>query len=155
MHPSTLCVCACTHTYTWVLMFWLWILWRHSGHPWFRICTDCSTSGDSTANCSNLLTASYISKGAPGIIPNGRRWHKSSLESYDGESSQVSHDGARCVNIDALTARISRIDISEPKRSRICGPVPAPSGLDLKTNLCTAFWPLTVVFQRWEGFLLI
>lgn len=132
----------CAYSWTWVLlMFWLWIPSCHSDHPWFRIYTDCSTSGDGTANCANLKTANYIPRGAPGVVPIGRRWgHESSQESYDGESSQESHDGAQCEHIDVLIARVSRIEISEPKRSRICGPVPAPAGLDLKTNLCTAFW---------------
>ncbi|KAJ4795092.1 hypothetical protein LUZ62_046338 [Rhynchospora pubera] len=98
-------------------------------HPWIRMYTDCSASGDSTANRTNLPTADNITRCAPGAVLIGRRDYESSQESNEGDDEIV----------DVLTAAISRIEISEPKRSRICGPVPAPAGLDWKTNLCTAF----------------
>ncbi|KAF3334302.1 putative calcium-dependent protein kinase [Carex littledalei] len=109
------------------------------GHPWFTTYADCSASGDSAAKCTNLQITNNIPRGAPVVLPVGRWSHDSSQESHDRDSSQESHDGAECEYINALTAAVARIEISEPKRSRICGPVPTPTGLGLKTNLCTAF----------------
>lgn len=119
----------------------------NSGHPWFMTYADCSSSGDSAAKCTNLQITNNIPRGTPVVLPVGRWSHDSSQESHDRDSSQESHDGAECEYINALTAAVARIEISEPKRSRICGPVPAPAGLGLKTNLCTAFWVL-IIFSR-------
>lgn len=135
MHPP--CP-ACTHTH---MGSYILIVNSvcNSGHPWFMTYADCSSSGDSAAKCTNLQITNNIPRGAPVVLPVGRWSHDSSQESHDRDSSQESHDGAECEYINALTAAVARIEISEPKRSRICGPVPAPAGLGLKTNLCTAF----------------
>lgn len=59
----------------------------------------------------------------------------SSTEVVDGESGGL---------VDVLTVAISRVRISEPKRSRICSPsraIQQECSSNLTTsNLCTAFW---------------
>ena len=60
------------------------------------------------------------------------------------DSSQRSDDQDECGLVDALTTAITRIRISEPKRSRLCSPaitIQQECSSNLKNNLCTAFWP--------------
>ncbi|XP_058096972.1 serine/threonine-protein kinase PEPKR2 [Magnolia sinica] len=59
-----------------------------------------------------------------------------------GSSSQKSEEQEDCGLVDALTAAISCVRISEPKRSRLCGPVnpiQQECSSKMKANLCTAF----------------
>ncbi|KAJ6799506.1 serine/threonine-protein kinase PEPKR2 [Iris pallida] len=57
-------------------------------------------------------------------------------------SSRTSEEQDDCGFIDALAAAISRVRISEPKRSRLCSPVlpiQQECSSNMKANLCTAF----------------
>lgn len=59
-----------------------------------------------------------------------------------GSLSQKSEEQDDCGFVDALAAAISRVRISEPKRSRLCGParpVQQECSSNMKANLCTAF----------------
>ncbi|ONM55574.1 Serine/threonine-protein kinase PEPKR2 [Zea mays] len=58
------------------------------------------------------------------------------------DASQRSEDQDECGIVDALAAAITRVRISEPKRSRLCSPaitIQQECSSNLKNNLCTAF----------------
>ncbi|KAL0422422.1 UNVERIFIED_CONTAM: Serine/threonine-protein kinase PEPKR2 [Sesamum latifolium] len=63
-----------------------------------------------------------------------------SSPSLASSSSTEAVDGEDCGLVDVLAVAISRVRISEPKRSRICSPSQQECSSNLKTsNLCTAF----------------
>ncbi|OMO85201.1 hypothetical protein CCACVL1_10361 [Corchorus capsularis] len=79
------------------------------------------------------------------IIPGGFLNYDSfhSLSSNDDSSSTTRSEVQDCVLVDALTVAISHVRISEPKRTRICGPT-GPAQQECSSNLtvnnlCTAF----------------
>jgi hypothetical protein len=103
-----------------------------SGHPWVLFYTECPLK----LVTANLCVTNKII--AP-IIPRGIL--RSECESLS-DSSQRSEDQDDCGIVDALTAAITRVRISEPKRSRLCSPaitIQQECSSNLKSNLCTAF----------------
>ncbi|CAD6224608.1 unnamed protein product [Miscanthus lutarioriparius] len=101
-------------------------------HPWVMFYTECPLKVVAANLC---LTNKII---AP-KIPWDR--HKSECDS-SSDSSQRSDDQDECGLVDALTTAITRIRISEPKRSRLCSPaitIQQECSSNLKNNLCTAF----------------
>jgi hypothetical protein len=88
-----------------------------------------------TANLS--ITNNIV---APRITWDRIRLHCESISS--DSSSQRSADQDECGIVDALTAAITNVRISEPKRSRLCNPaipIQQECSSNLKSNLCTAF----------------
>ncbi|KAJ3671767.1 hypothetical protein LUZ60_007846 [Juncus effusus] len=82
------------------------------------------------------LTAADV-LGHPWILSNTDSNPKPKSETSNPNQTASSNSDSDLV--DALAYAISRIEISEPKRTRVCGPVKAPTRLEIKTNLCTAF----------------
>lgn len=110
----------------------MYLLIPISGHPWVVFYTECPLKVVAANLC---LTNKII---AP-KIPWDR--HKSECDSLS-DSSQRSEDQDECGLVDALTAAITRVRISEPKRSRLCSPaitIQQECSSNLKNNLCTAF----------------
>lgn len=94
-------------------------------HPWILFYTDCP---------SRLITTNPRTRNRTAVprIDSG----------YSGQRSDEDQD--ECGGfVDALTAAISRVRISEPKRSRLCvpaGQIPQECSSNMKANnLCTAF----------------
>ncbi|KAF0913297.1 hypothetical protein E2562_021948 [Oryza meyeriana var. granulata] len=103
-------------------------------HPWVVFYTECPLKAV-TANLS--FTNKII---APRITWDKIRLHCESISS--DSSSQRSADQDECGIVDALTAAITNVRISEPKRSRLCTPaipIQQECSSNLKSNLCTAF----------------
>lgn len=105
-----------------------------SGHPWIVFYTECPAK-------AFPITFRVTNKSrVPGVQLekiSGANC-SSSLES----SSRESEEQDDCGFVDALAAAISRIRISERKRSRLCGPaspVQPECTSNMKANLCTAF----------------
>ncbi|RCV12077.1 hypothetical protein SETIT_2G239800v2 [Setaria italica] len=99
-------------------------------HPWVLFYTECPLK----VVTANLCVTNKII--AP-IIPRGRL--RSECESLS-DLSQSSEEQDECGIVDALTAAITRVRISEPKRSRLCSPaLQQECSSNLKSNLCTAF----------------
>lgn len=105
-----------------------------SGHPWIVFYTECPAK-------AFPITFRVTNKSrVPGVQLekiSGANC-SSSLES----SSRESEEQDDCGFVDALAAAISRIRISERKRSRLCGPaspVEPECTSNMKANLCTAF----------------
>jgi hypothetical protein len=105
-----------------------------SGHPWVLFYTECPLK----AVTANLRVTNKMV--APRILWDRVR---SECESSSSDSSnQRSEDQDECGLVDALTAAITRVRISEPKRSRLCSPaitIQQECSSNLKSNLCTAF----------------
>ena len=76
------------------------------------------------------------------IIPSGFL-NDDSFLFLSSDSSSTRSEVQDCVLVDALTVAISRVRISKPKRSRLCGPtgpVQQECSSNIKVNnLCTAF----------------
>ncbi|GJM98556.1 hypothetical protein PR202_ga15580 [Eleusine coracana subsp. coracana] len=103
-------------------------------HPWVLFYTECPLK----AVTANMCVTNKVV--APRIVWDRIR---SECESSSSDSSsQRSEDQDECGLVDALTAAITRVRISEPKRSRLCSPaitIPQECSSNLKSNLCTAF----------------
>lgn len=110
----------------------LYLLIPISGHPWVMFYTECPLKVVAANLC---LTNKIIAPRIP--------WDKQKSECDSlSDSSQRSEDQDECDLVDALTAAITRIRISEPKRSRLCSPaitIQQECSSNLKNNLCTAF----------------
>jgi len=97
-------------------------------------------SPPSLSLCTREIRAQFIN---PIPIEHGED------ESFSGyllpRPKQPEHDiqaAGKCDLVDALASAISRIRLSEPKRSRLCVtpyPVPQQCSSNLKSSLCTAF----------------
>ncbi|OEL19471.1 Serine/threonine-protein kinase PEPKR2 [Dichanthelium oligosanthes] len=101
-------------------------------HPWVLFYTECPLK----VLTANLCVTDKIV--TPRIPWDGLRPECESLS----DSSQRSDDQDECGIVDALTAAITRVRISEPKRSRLCSPaitIQQECSSNLKSNLCTAF----------------
>jgi len=101
-------------------------------HPWVVFYTECPLK----VVAANLCLPNKVI--AP-KIPWDR--HKSECDSVS-DASQRSEDQDECGIVDALAAAITRVRISEPKRSRLCSPaitIQQECSSNLKNNLCTAF----------------
>nr|CAB3457300.1 unnamed protein product [Digitaria exilis] len=101
-------------------------------HPWVLFYTECPLKVVTANLC---LTNKIV---APRIA-----WDKLRPECESvSDSSQRSEDQDECGIVDALTAAITHVRISEPKRSRLCSPaiiIQQECSSNLKSNLCTAF----------------
>jgi len=101
-------------------------------HPWVLFYTECPLK----VVTANLCVANKI---LTPRIPWDRL--RSECESLS-DSSERSDDQDECGIVDALTAAITHVRISEPKRSRLCSPaitIQQECSSNLKSNLCTAF----------------
>ncbi|KAG8049933.1 hypothetical protein GUJ93_ZPchr0009g511 [Zizania palustris] len=99
-------------------------------HPWVVFYTECPLKAVS----ANLGVTNKI-------VARDRIMLDSESMSSDS-SSQRSEDQDECGIVDALTAAITQVTISEPKRSRLCIPaipIQQECSSNLKSNLCTAF----------------
>ncbi|KQJ90577.1 serine/threonine-protein kinase PEPKR2 [Brachypodium distachyon] len=103
-------------------------------HPWVLFYTECTLK----AVTANLCVTNKIV--APCFPWDRIRSHCDS--SASDSSSQRSEDQDECGIVDALTAAITHVRISEPKRTRLCSPaisIQQECSSNLKSNLCTAF----------------
>ncbi|KAM3275869.1 hypothetical protein ACQJBY_044322 [Aegilops geniculata] len=101
-------------------------------HPWVLFYTECTLKA-ATPNVTNKIVA-------PKITWDRIRSHCES--SASDSSSQRSEDQDECGIVDALTAAITHVRISEPKRTRLCSPgipIQQECSSNIKSNLCTAF----------------
>ncbi|PKA56124.1 Serine/threonine-protein kinase PEPKR2 [Apostasia shenzhenica] len=95
------------------------------GHPWILFYTE---------SPSRVMSINFraVRKSAAAHRP------KLGCSSHRSYEEQEESSGF----VDALAAAISKVRISEPKRTRICGPVaqiPQECSSNMKANLCTAF----------------
>lgn len=96
-------------------------------HPWILFYTECPSS---------LITINPRSRNRNAVAPPRIDFGCSSGRTSDEEQGECGGF------VDALAAAISRVRISEPKRSRLCvpaGPIPQECSSNMKANLCTAF----------------
>jgi serine/threonine protein kinase len=104
-------------------------------HPWVLFYTECTLKAVTPNVC---VTNKVV---APKLPWERIRSHCDS--SASDSSSQRSEDQDECGIVDALTAAITHVRISEPKRTRLCSPaipIQQECSSNLKTsNLCTAF----------------
>jgi len=127
-----------------------------AGHPWIVFYTEPTQKeltpkskfqDHVTLTSQQLTLATELESDRSKITASGFLSDDCSpLLSSDGSRSRLEeHD---CGLIDALTAAISRVRISEPKRSRLCwptSPIRQECSSNIKiNNLCTAFWPSSV-----------
>jgi hypothetical protein len=87
----------------------------NTGHPWILFYTECPLK----AEFSHLWNTNRAA--SPRI-----HWDRvnSDWESVSSESSSdKSEELDECGIVDALTAAVTQVRISEPKRSRLCSPV--------------------------------
>ncbi|XP_020081837.1 serine/threonine-protein kinase PEPKR2 isoform X2 [Ananas comosus] len=105
-------------------------------HPWILFYTECPLKA--VPNTRLRVTNRTLA-------PRRIEWEKIRAEidsSLSETSSQKSDEQDECGFVDALAAAISRVRISEPKRTRLCGPaipIQQECSSNLKANLCTAF----------------
>ncbi|XP_072990863.1 serine/threonine-protein kinase PEPKR2 [Typha latifolia] len=103
-------------------------------HPWIVFYTECPSRA---IPCKLRVTNSSLT---PRI-----QWERIRADcdsSCSDTSSHRSEDQDECGFVDVLAAAISRVRISEPKRTRICGPaipIQQECSSNMKANLCTAF----------------
>ncbi|KAL1344672.1 hypothetical protein HN51_018539 [Arachis hypogaea] len=114
-------------------------------HPWMTFYTErtlkplpsrTKTKHQVGASCGRFVSAPVTRLGR-------NRLGNSSLSESSSSESCDSDDEDGCVLIDALATAISHVRISEPKRSRLCGPtgpiVEQGSSNMKANNLCKAF----------------
>ncbi|XP_039127643.1 serine/threonine-protein kinase PEPKR2 [Dioscorea cayenensis subsp. rotundata] len=104
-------------------------------HPWILFYTECPSKA--LASNRSRVQSSVVEK----RINFGFNM-SSNLSASSASSSQKSEEQEDCGFVDALAAAISRVRISEPKRSRLCGPaspIQQQCSSNVKANLCTAF----------------
>lgn len=117
-------------------LFFFFCVCSISGHPWILFYTECALKA--VPNTRLRITNRTLA-------PRRIEWEKirAEIDSSSSEtSSQKSDEQDECGFVDALAAAISRVRISEPKRTRLCGPtipVQQECSSNLKANLCTAF----------------
>ncbi|XP_051188175.1 serine/threonine-protein kinase PEPKR2 [Lolium perenne] len=103
-------------------------------HPWVLFYTECTLKAVTPNVC---VTNKVV---APKLPWDRIRSHCES--SASDSSSQRSEDQDESGIVDALTAAITHVRISEPKRTRLCSPaipIQQECSSNLKSNLCTAF----------------
>ncbi|KAG1334611.1 Serine/threonine-protein kinase PEPKR2 [Cocos nucifera] len=104
-----------------------------SGHPWILFYTECPSKA--------LPIKSRVRNNVTKPRTEVQRIVVSNSPSVEGLSCKSEEQDA-CGFVDALAVAISRVRISEPKRSRICdpgSPIQQQCSSNMKTNLCTAF----------------
>lgn len=103
-------------------------------HPWILFYTECPSKAlPIKSKVRNNVTKHKIEVQRIGVI--------SSSPFMEGLSCKSEEQDA-CGFVDALAVAISRVRISEPKRSRICdpgSPIQQQCSSNIKTSLCTAF----------------
>lgn len=106
-------------------------------HPWILLYTESRPNALSIkSKARNNAVVQRINFAAISIT-NG-----SSTSSSLGSLSHQSEEQDECGFVDALAAAISRVRISEPKRTRLClphSPIQQECSSNMKSNLCTAF----------------
>ncbi|XP_008812230.2 serine/threonine-protein kinase PEPKR2-like isoform X2 [Phoenix dactylifera] len=103
-------------------------------HPWIIFHTECPAKALPIA--FRVANKSRVPR-----VQLEKTWAANCSSSL-GSSSRESEEQDDCGFVDALAAAISRVRISEPKRSRLCGPaspVQQECSSNMKANLCTAF----------------
>ncbi|CAN6465768.1 unnamed protein product [Victoria cruziana] len=88
-----------------------------------------------------LETSDAVERRRCGIYGSSAEAIDASDEVYPSETDNQRVEEQDCGLVDALAVAISRVRISEPKRTRVCGPFPIQPGCssNMKSNLCTAF----------------
>lgn len=137
-----------------------------SGHPWISFYTEPLLKTPTLEPMKNLLrlTSRQLTSTHGAESERKRIIYEDSLsdDSTPTLASSNSCEGEDSGLVDILAVAISRVRISEPKRSRICSPsrpIQQECSSNLKTsNLCTAFWssPLAADTSRsfkrcWDG----
>lgn len=115
-----------------------------SGHPWISFYTDPTLKSLTLEPKKNSvrLTSRQLTNCIRGAESERKRlaYHDSLDDDSSSTSASEGDDGGL---VDVLAVAISRVRISEPKRSRICSPsrpIQQECPSNLKTsNLCTAF----------------
>lgn len=119
-----------------------------SGHPWILFYTERTSKAlplksklkpHNAAACHKLVVA--LESGLGGNKKDdGSPDDGSSSDSSSESCNSEYHDD--CVWIDALATAVSRVNISETKRSKLwcpTGPIDQQGSSNMKTNLCKAF----------------
>lgn len=102
-------------------------------HPWILFYTECPSKA--------LPIKSRVRNNVTKPRTEVQRIVVSNSPSVEGLSCK-SEEQDGCGFVDALAVAISRVRISEPKRSRICdpgSPIQQQCSSNMKSNLCTAF----------------
>lgn len=131
----------------WVNQFIL-VIFCCTGHPWISFYTDLSLKSltlepkkNTVRLTSRQLTCIHGPESERKRLVRQDSLGDDSCSSTSGSSEVVEGDDGGLV--DVLAVAISRVRISEPKRSRICSPsrpIQQECSSNLKTsNLCTAF----------------
>ena len=118
-----------------------------SGHPWILFYTEPTLKKlPIKTKLKHQLGASCRQFFAPEPGLGGSKIGDGSLSGVSSPLSSSescnSEDEDECVLIDVLASAISHVRISEPKRSRLCGPTPIDQqgSSNMKANnLCKAF----------------
>jgi calcium-dependent protein kinase len=127
-----------------------------AGHPWILFYTEPTRKeltqkpkfqDHATLTSQQLTVTTRLESERYRITASGFLSDDSSLIlSSDGSRSRLEEQD--CGLVDALTVAISRVRISEPKRSRLCwptSPIRQECSSNIKiNNLCTAFWSCCV-----------
>lgn len=127
------------------LSVWLSKLFSCTGHPWISFYTEPLLKAPTLEVKKNLvrLTSRQLTVAAGPESERKRSVYDDCSLSDDSTPTSDSCDGEDGGLVDILAVAISRVRISEPKRSRICSPsrpIQSECSSNLKTsNLCTAF----------------
>lgn len=133
-----------------------------AGHPWIMFYTESNIKVRSSSSKRKKHTypvKDEWSESLPSLSPRTRERRAqfiNSIPTEHGEDESLSGDllsrpkqpeydiqaAGKYDLVDALASAISRIRLSEPKRSRLCTttyPVPQQCSSNLKSSLCTTF----------------
>lgn len=115
-----------------------------SGHPWISFYTEPTLKTITIKpKVQNTLKQTTFLRGAESERNRLISCNTLSEDSSPTLASGGSTEGEDCGLVDVLAVAISRVTISEPKRSRLCSParpIEQECSSNLKTgNLCTAF----------------
>lgn len=121
-----------------------------SAHPWILFYTErtlrtlsIKSKTKNQSGSAQLLVTTSITESNKNRVESSCRNENSSRNSSCRSLSQESEEQDECGLVDALAVAISHVTISEPKRSRLCGPT-SPireqcSSNVTSNNLCRAF----------------
>ena len=101
----------------------------NTGHPWISFYDECPLKAEfSTLWSTNNAATPVIDR---------ERVRSCCQSSSSESSSDNSEERDKCGVVDALTAAITQVRISEPKRSRLCSPAPcaAPTEQERSSNM--------------------
>ncbi|KAL0335065.1 UNVERIFIED_CONTAM: Serine/threonine-protein kinase PEPKR2 [Sesamum radiatum] len=115
-------------------------------HPWISFYTEpmlktrALESKNNVKLTSRQLASIHVTESERKRLISCNILNDDSSPSLASSGSTEAVDGEDCGLVDVLAVAISRVRISEPKRSRICSPSQQECSSNLKTsNLCTAF----------------